>query len=108
MSAGRRILVPVTTATRIERTGPAIHLALAETAPAERDRFEAEFRAALTRAQTDFDLAPIEALLDRWWGIATIRANPLTETERDQVARARAGDESGWVAHHEDGTRTLL
>jgi len=43
-------------------------------------------------------------------GIATaaIAANPLSDHERDQVARARAGDETGWFAHHEDGTWARL
>ena len=35
-------------------------------------------------------------------GIAAIRANPLSAAEREQVARARAGDETGWI----DITRT--
>jgi len=30
----------------------------------------------------------------------------LTDAERDQVACA--GDETGWIVHHEDGTRTRL
>lgn len=54
-------------------------------------RFEAEFAEALSRAGVEFDLAPAEAVLDRWWGIAVIRANPLSEAERAQVARARDG-----------------
>ncbi len=64
----------MTAATKIERSGPAIHATLAERAPAECAEFEAEFRQALTRAEIDFDLRPVEALLDRWWGIAAIRA----------------------------------
>lgn len=31
-------------------------------------------------------LAPAAEALDRWWGIAAIRANPLTEAERAQLA----------------------
>ncbi|MPZ67862.1 MAG: hypothetical protein GEU83_21070 [Pseudonocardiaceae bacterium] len=56
--------------TKIERSGPAIRAVLAEASPAE------------------FDLAPAEAVLDRWWGIAAIRANPLSEQEQAQLARA--------------------
>ncbi len=63
---------------------------MAEASPSECARFEAEFAAALTRASAELDLASAEEVLDRWWGIATIRANPLTEAEREQVARARA------------------
>lgn len=98
----------MTAATKIERSGPAIRAALAEAAPADCDRFEREFRQALARAESDFDLASIERVLDRWWGIAAIRANPLSPAERDQVARARAGDETGWIVHRDDGTRTRL
>lgn len=98
----------MTTATTIERCGPAIHAALAEAAPEECAEFEAEFRAALTRAETDFDLRPVDALLDRWWGAAVAAANPLSEHEREMVARARAGDDTGWLAHHDDGTWTRL
>lgn len=95
-------------ATKIERSGPAIRAALAELAPGECAEFEAEVRAALARADSDLDLAPIERVLNRWWGIATIRANPLSDAERDQVARARSGDETGWIVRDEDGTRTRL
>lgn len=94
--------------TKIERSGPAIRAVLAELAPDECAEFETEFREALARAETDFDLAPVEAVLDRWWGAAAIAANPLSDHEHDQVARARAGDESGWLAHNEDGTWTRL
>jgi uncharacterized protein DUF6247 len=98
----------MTAATKIERSGPAIHAALAELAPDECAEFEAAFRQALATAEIDFDLAPVEAVLDRWWGAAAIAANPLTDQERDQIARARAGDETGWLAHHQDGTWTQL
>jgi hypothetical protein len=99
----------VTTATtRIERSGPAIRAVLDEVSPDECVQFEAEFAHALARAGAEFDLAPAEAVLDRWWGIAVIRANPLSEQEQEQaqLARAREGvfdglwerDEAGnWV-----------
>ena len=99
----------MTAATKIERSGPTIRAALAAAAPEECGRFETEFRQALARADTDFDLSPeSDVVLDRWWGIAAIRANPLSDAEREQVARARAGDETGWIVHREDGTRTRL
>ena len=97
-----------TATTTIERSGPAIHAALAELAPDECAEFETEFRAALTRAETSFDLRPVEALLDRWWGAAVTAANPLSEHEHELVTRARAGDDTGWLTHHEDGTWTRL
>lgn len=91
------------TTTKIERSGPAIRAALAEFAPAECEQFEAAFRQAVARAGEQFDLAPVAAVLDRWWRIAAIRANPLSEQEQELVARARAGGDSGWVAGDEGG-----
>jgi hypothetical protein len=35
--------------------------------------------------------APAQQVLDRWWGIAVIRANPLSDHEQAQLARAREG-----------------
>lgn len=89
--------------TKIERSGPAIRAALAQFAPAERALFDADFRQALTQAGEKFDLAPVDAVLDRWWGVAAIRANPLTTHERQLVAQARAGDDSGWLTPDQDG-----
>jgi hypothetical protein len=95
----------VTAATKIERSGPAIRAALAAEECAQ---FETEFRHALARAETDFDLRPLEALLDRWWGIAAIRANPLSADEQTQVARAKAGDFTGLLARDEQGNWVRL
>lgn len=92
-----------TTTTKLERSGPAIRTALAECAPTECRQFEAEFQQAVAQAGETFDLAPVDAVLDHWWGIAAIRANPLTEQERELVGRARAGDDTGWVARDGDG-----
>ncbi|MGH3941162.1 MAG: DUF6247 family protein [Pseudonocardiaceae bacterium] len=94
--------------TKIERSGPAIHAALAELAPDECALFTAEFRQASARAAETFDLAPLEAVVDRWWGIATIRANPLSEQEQVQVTRAKAGDFTGLLARDEHGNRVRL
>jgi hypothetical protein len=41
--------------------------------------------------------------LDRWWGVAVIRVNPLSEQESAQVAAAKAGDFTGLRARHEHG-----
>ncbi len=94
--------------TRIERSGPAIRAALAEVSPEECAQFEAEFAEALARAGVAFDLAPVEAVLDRWWGIAVIRANPLSEQEQAQLARARAGDFTGLWERDEAGNWAQL
>ena len=47
---------------------------------------------ALTVAGHTFDLVPLEELLDRWSGIAVLRADPLTDAEHEVVDRARRGD----------------
>ncbi|MEO7195482.1 MAG: DUF6247 family protein [Pseudonocardiaceae bacterium] len=88
---------------KIERSGPAIRAALAEYAAEDCAVFEADLRQALAHAATSLDLAPAEAVLDRWWGIAVIRAHPLTEQEQAQVARAMAGDFRGLLARDERG-----
>ena len=83
-------------ATKVERSGPGVRAALAEFAPAECAAFEAQFRQALVDAAQAFELGPVEAVLDRWWGIAAIRANPLSPAEQERVAWARTGNDSGW------------
>lgn len=96
------------TATRVERSGPAIRAALARVSPRECAQFEAEFATAIDTAGAHFDLAPVEAVLDRWWGIAAIRTNPLSEAEQAQLARARAGDVTGLHTHDEHGNWVQL
>ena len=80
-----------TATTRIERSGPAVRAALAQLSPEECAQFEAEFAQATARAGAECDLAPAQQVLDRWWGIAVIRANPLSDHEQAQLARAREG-----------------
>lgn len=65
--------------------------ALAQLSPEECAQFEAEFAQAAALAAAEYDLAPAQRVLDRWWGIAVIRANPLSEYEQAQLARAREG-----------------
>lgn len=91
------------TAVAIERSGPAICAALAEHSPGERQRFEAEFRAALARAADDLDLTNVQSVLARWHALATMAANPLTDDERAQVERAQAGDFTGLSARDGHG-----
>jgi len=94
--------------TPIQRTGPAIRAALRQLAPDEAALFESEFQQAITRASETFDVTPLQATLDRWWGIAAIRANPLTEQEQTQLARARAGDFTGLRARDGHGNWATL
>ena len=63
---------------------------------------------ALARAGAEFDLAAAEALLDRWWGITTIRANPLSAAERAQLERPKAGDFTGLRSRDEAGNWAQL
>lgn len=98
----------MTHATMVERSGPSIRAALLEHAPDECAKFDADFRQAVAEAGVTFDLAPIEAVLDRWWGIAAIHANPLTEPEKAQVSRAKDGDFTGFHARDQDGNWTQL
>ena len=100
--AGRVDTEPMTAATKSERSGPAIRAALTELSPAECEEFETEFRQALARADVDFDLGHVDAVLDRWWGIAAMCANPLTEQERELIVQARAGVDTGWYVRKND------
>jgi len=92
-----------TATTKIERSGPAVRAALARLSPTECAQFEAEFARAIARAGAEYDLAPAEAVLDRWWGIAIIRANPLSEREQAQLDRARNGVFDGLWERDERG-----
>lgn len=97
-------LSPVT----IERSGPAVRAALAQHAPQDCARFENELRDALHRAQTDLDVTGVEQVLHRWHAVATLAANPLSDLELTQLARARAGDVTGLRERIGHGTwRTL-
>ena len=102
------ILPFVTAATKIERSGPAIRAALAELSADECTQFGAEFQQALSHAAETFDLTPVDAVLDHWWGIAAIRANPLSEHEQAQVDRANTGDFTGLLARDEQGNWVRL
>ena len=92
----------------IERSGPAIRAALAEYAPGDEHRFTAELRTALTHADADPELAGTQAVLARWHALATMAANPLTADEQAQVARAKAGNFSGFSVRDEHGNWTTL
>lgn len=98
----------MTVATKIERCGSAIRAALAERSADECTQFAAEFQQALDHAAETFDLAPVDAVLDRWWSIAAIRANPLSEHEQAQVDRANTGDFTGLLTRDEQGNWVRL
>jgi len=81
--------------TKIARSGQAISNALRELSPQEAVEFDREYRNALVRAADTFDLTEAETLLTRWWGIANLRANPLTEEEHELIRRFQAGEDVG-------------
>jgi hypothetical protein len=86
---------------RVERSAPAILQVLRDVAPAEAAQFEGEFRDALQQAAGAFDLAPVNRVVNRWWGIAYLRLNPPTAEEREAARRLRAGDDVGWATPEE-------
>ena len=71
-----------TTSIGVERTGPSIHAILFQHAPERCVEFEAEFRIALAQADDSFDLAPAQAVIDKWWPIAYCTIHPPTNEER--------------------------
>jgi Family of unknown function (DUF6247) len=97
-----------TTMVTVEPTGPGIRAALATYAPEDEARFASELRDALVRAGEDLDLAAPQAIIRRWHARAVMAANPLSADELAQVERARAGDFTGFVVHHADGTSSAF
>lgn len=89
-----RLLGMVAT-TKIARSGQAVSAALQQLSPQEANQFHREYRDALGRAADHFDLTEAETVLTRWWGIASLRANPLTEEEHDLIRRFHAGEDVG-------------
>lgn len=86
------------------RSGHAIRAALAEHAPEELAQFDTDFHDALEVAGRSFDTTTLDAVLQRWRGIAALRANPLTVEEQELVRRVRAGDDRGLWEQADDGT----
>lgn len=93
---------PDCTPTVVERSGPAIRAALLAHAPKRCMQFEAEFRSALALAADNLDLSGPQAVLAHWQAVAMMAANPLTDEERKQIERAKAGDFSGLLTWHQE------
>ena len=47
-------------------------------------------------------------MLTHWHAVATMAANPLTDGEREQIERAKAGDYTGLSALDENGNWVRL
>lgn len=64
---------------------------------ADRAEFERQFQAALGRAGSDYDLAPVHDVIDQWWQVAVLTADPaahqrmLDRTEALRAGHARPG-----------------
>lgn len=86
----------------LPRTGPAVREALSPW-PADRQRFESELTEAARTVDGTYDLAPAQAVIDRWHRIAVARSQPLTADEQDSVDRARRGDYTGLYTQAADG-----
>jgi hypothetical protein len=93
---------PEYTPTVVERSGPAIREALLVHTPERCRQFEAEFRSALVLAAQNLDLSGPQAVLAHWQAVAIMAANPLTDEEREQIERAKAGDFSGLLSWDQD------
>ena len=65
-------------------------------------QFEAEFRSALELATQNLDLSGPQAVLAHWQAVAMMAANQLTDEEREQIERAKAGEFSGLLTWHQD------
>jgi hypothetical protein len=88
---------------RIERTGPAVLRALADLAPVGScAAFATEMRAALHSAQDELDLAGPDAVLTRWWVVASVAANPLSADEQATLQRVRTADLGGLYSRSTD------
>ena len=88
----------------MERSGPAISAVLLEFSEEEAAQFQREFRQAAQQAAEHLDAAPLDEVLNRWWGIAVMHLQPLSSQEEQQLARARAGDFTGLSTRDADGT----
>jgi hypothetical protein len=77
----------------VEKTPAAIRDALD---PAQRERFESEYRAALACAADTLDLEPVLTLVQRtWWVRAVMCLNPeILDGVASDLNRVVAGDES--------------
>jgi hypothetical protein len=65
----------------------------------------------LAQAGVEFDLISVQAVVDRWWGVAAIRANPLSEHDRvhellevPRLSRSTYDDRTDrWTTTYGDG-----
>lgn len=58
----------------------------------DRAAFERAYQAAVAQAAMDFDLTPIHDVVDQWWQVAALTADPAAHQRTlDTAAALRAG-----------------
>lgn len=78
---------------RDDRSPRAIRAALP---PEDQGAFDREYREALDKAKETYDLAPVQRVVDAWWGTAVLKADPDEYEETIRAAeRAMAYLERG-------------
>ena len=91
------------------RTPAASRAALAG---ADRAEFERDYQAAVARAAAQYELEPLQEVLDRWWQVAVLTADPAAHQRMLQRAdglrparsrRASRGARSGSASAFEVG-----
>jgi hypothetical protein len=71
------------------RTPAEVRAALTGT---DRASFERDYQAALSRAAIDYDLTPLQDVLNRWWHVAVLTIDePAHQRMLDTAADLRAG-----------------
>jgi hypothetical protein len=59
----------------------------------DRAEFERRYRAALDRAATDYDLTALHDVVEEWWQVAVLTADPAAHQRMlDTAAALRAGE----------------
>ena len=60
---------------------------------ADRAEFERAYQATLAAASTDYDLAPLHDVIDQWWQVAVLTADPAAHQRMlDTAAALRRGE----------------
>jgi Family of unknown function (DUF6247) len=78
----------------IERTPKAVLAALPPQRAAE---FKRDWNTALDKAREDMDLAPLQEVVDSYWGVASAAASPNAAEATEQARRFVAGHDIGVV-----------
>jgi uncharacterized protein DUF6247 len=88
----------------IERTAKAVVKALPPHRAAE---FKRDWNAALDKAREEMDLAPLQEVIDSYWGVASAAASPYAAEATEQARRFVAGHDIGVVPAEDVFARLL-